>query len=423
MSAGPRSLALVAYQCGPGMGSVSQLGWQWFTHLAARHHRVTLVTHVRNRAAIEAAPDAPADARILYIDTEWLAGPLYRLSRRLFPHSEHSVFMLSQLDYFAFDLAALRVMKREVAHGCDWEFVHIVTPVTTLAPSRLHRLGLPLVRGPLNCGLPVPKGFGDVMQQDSMGLSRLRFLPALLERLIGSLRSCKAVLVATQATLQSVPSSARSRCVHMLENAVDPRLFKPGPLLMPPGPGRPLRISFVGRLVPVKALPLLLAAIGRLIQSGHRIELDVVGEGPMKAHWQACAAQWHIQNQVHWLGALPAPEVAQVMQGSHVFCLPSVRESGGAVVLEALACERPAIVMDFGGPAEIVDDTVGWKVQAQDTEDAVSGLMHVLLLALNSPHLCAVKGRAGRQRVLKHYTWDAKVRQAETLYDQMVPQA
>ena len=56
--AGEAELLLVAYQCGPGLGSVSQLGWQWFTGLAARRG-VCLVTHVRNRSAIEAAPDRP----------------------------------------------------------------------------------------------------------------------------------------------------------------------------------------------------------------------------------------------------------------------------------------------------------------------------------------------------------------------------
>ena len=68
------SVLLVAYQCGPGMGSVSQIGWQWFTGMAARRE-VCLVTHERNRAAIEAAPDRPAGARVIYIDTEWFAGP------------------------------------------------------------------------------------------------------------------------------------------------------------------------------------------------------------------------------------------------------------------------------------------------------------------------------------------------------------
>ena len=46
-------LLLSAYQCGPGMGSVSQIGWHWYSRLAQRLP-VTLLTHIRNRAALEA---------------------------------------------------------------------------------------------------------------------------------------------------------------------------------------------------------------------------------------------------------------------------------------------------------------------------------------------------------------------------------
>ena len=61
-------LLLVAYQCGPGMGSVSQIGWEWYSRLA-QQYRVTLVTHVRNRQAIAAAGGAVGDSEVIYIDT------------------------------------------------------------------------------------------------------------------------------------------------------------------------------------------------------------------------------------------------------------------------------------------------------------------------------------------------------------------
>ena len=58
-------------------------------------------------------------------------------------------------------------------------------------------------------------------------------------------------------------------------------------------------------------------------------------------------------------GAQPLDAVARFMQACHVFCLPSVRESGGAVLLEAMASARPVIALDFGGAGELVDEYVG----------------------------------------------------------------
>jgi len=408
------AVLLVAYQCGPGLGSVSQLGWQWFTGLAVRRP-VCLVTHVRNRAAIEASADRPADARVIYIDTEWFAGPLYRLSRSLFPRSEHAVFMVSQLDWFVFDAVALRTLRRERAAGARWRLLHLVTPVTVSAPTRLHRLGLPVVRGPLNCGLPVPPGFELLMRGDAMGLSKLRVLPALLEAIFGSLRQSAAVLVATAATRAALPRGLQTRAVQMLENAVDPDRFTPAEGAFPDA-DRPLRVSFVGRLVPVKALPLLLQAMARLRQEGMAVALDVVGDGPMIIPWREEAAALGLANCVQWHGALPAAGVAEVMRRSHVFCLPSVRESGGAVLLEAMACARPVIGMDFGGPAEVVDEAVGWKVAMPDEAAAIVGLARALREAYQQPSEAARRGQRARQRALDEHTWAAKLDIAEALY-------
>jgi len=424
------AVLLLAYQCGPGLGSVSQIGWQWFTGMAARRP-TCLVTHVRNRAAIEAAPDRPAattGARVIYIDTEWFAGPLYRLARRLFPRSEHAVFMVSQLDWFVFDAVALRTLRRERAAGAPWRLLHLVTPVTVSAPTRLHRLGLPVVRGPLNCGLPVPPGFEALMRDDAMGLSKLRVLPALVEALFGSLRHSAAVLVATAATRAALPRSVRPRGVAMLENAIDAQRFAPPTV---PAAGRAdradqaltvraLRVSFVGRLVAVKALPLLLAAMARLRAEGRAIELDVVGDGPMAAAWHAEAVALSLLDGVRWHGAQAAPAVADVMRASDVFCLPSVRESGGAVLLEAMACGVPVIGMDFGGPAEIVDAEVGWKVAMPDAETAVAGLAAALREAQDDAAGRRQRGRRAHDRTLARHTWPARMQAAEALYARLL---
>ncbi|WP_176049704.1 glycosyltransferase family 4 protein [Burkholderia sp. BCC1644] len=414
-------ILLVAYQCGPGMGSVSQIGWEWLAGLA-RVRPVTLLTHVRNRPAIDAAGPLPAGADIHYIDTEWLAGPLYRLARRFFPRSEHSVFLVSQCDYFAFDRAALRAARR-IARQHDgtmpWAVTHVVTPVTLSAPTVLHRLGLPLVRGPLNCGLTDPPGFGHVLRQESRWLWRVRALLKAFDRAIGSIAHSDALLVATDATAAAVPAAHRHRCIPMLENAVDLARFTPGTPLPPPGPDEPLAITFVGRLVPVKALDLLLHALHRLNAEGLRARLTVVGDGPMRAPWEALAQRLGLAAQVRFAGNLSHDEVAQAMHDCHVFCLPSIRESGGAVLLEAMACERPVIGLDFGGPAEIVDDEIGRCVPFDGPNSAIDGLADALRDCAARPDAWRWRGIFARQRVVDRHTWEARIAAAEQLYGRL----
>ena len=413
-----RKIIVAAYQCGPGLGSVSQIGWEWYSRLA-REHEVTLVTHVRNREALAAAGAPLAGSRIVYIDTEWFAGPLYRLSRRLFPFSEHSVFMLSSLDYFLFDFQAWRVLAARMRQGERYSLVHRVTPITLAAPSWLGRLGLPVVLGPLNCGLDTPAGFESVLRKDAVWLTRLRGVGRLAAAFSGATRHAARILTATQATLASVPARHRPRCRMMVENGVDLERFRASAWPQPPSATEPLRVLFVGRLVPFKGVGMLLDAAALAAASGRPIEVTIVGSGPMEQAWRAQAAALGIERRVRFMGALPAEQVAAEMARCHVFCLPSVRESGGAVLLEAMACARPVIAVGFGGPAEIVDDEVGRLLAPVSAGQVTADLAAVLADVCADPATWRRRGIAGRRRAEQMFSWPAKVAGAAAVYDEL----
>jgi len=421
----PRIL-LSAYQCGPGMGSVSQIGWHWYRRLAERLP-TTLLTHARNRDAIEAAGGPVADSEIRYVDTEWFAGPLYRVASRLFPKSEHAVFLVSSVDFYVYDREALRIARAERERGVQWELVHAPTPVSPLAATRLYRLGLPVVLGPWNGNLGTPKGFRALLRADSPWLYPIRHLGRVADALIGGTRHASMILTATEATLAGIPRTYRDRCVAMLENGVEPETFVPTPWPAPPQPAssaeeaEPLRLVFVGRLVPFKGIGLLLAALARLkVQVKVPLRLRIIGDGPMAEEWRAESERLGLQAEVSFAGALPAPAVAVEIAAAHCFCLPSVRESGGAVLLEAMACARPVIAVGFGGPAEIVDDEVGQLLPATDPDAVIEGLVRALEGLVQDPEAWRRRGEAGRNRVEARYSWDAKVDRAVALYRQLL---
>ena len=413
-------MVLVAYQCGPGMGSVSQIGWEWYARLS-REHRITLVTHARNRPALEGAGAPLKGSEVRYIDTEWFAGPLYRLARRLFPRSEHSVFLVSSLDYFAFDIAAYRWLRVELRGRNERPcLIHRVTPVTTVAPTLLGRLGLPLVIGPLNSGLKDPRGFGKIMQQESTWLIRVRGLTRLFDGLLGSTRRAARILVASRSTLAAVARRYRAKCRPMLENGVDLGCFEAAPWPAPPGEGTPLRVLFTGRLVPVKGLDMLLQAVARLRDAGQPVQLEIVGDGPMLAEWSALTGQLDLAEAVTFHGAQPQQVVARQMAACHVFCLPSVRESGGAVLLEAMACARPVIALDFGGPGEIADAEVGALLPLTDPEQVAQDLATTLQDVCKDPQAWRQRGEAGRIRAERQHSWPAKIAAADVIYQEVL---
>lgn len=415
----PRVL-LAAYQCGPRMGSVSQLGWEWYTRLAARTP-VTLVTHVRNRAAIEQAGGVRAGADTLFIDTEWFAGPLYRLAARLFPRSPHATFLLASLDFFVYDRIAERKLHCRWSQGERWDIVHAVTPVSPVAATRLYRLGPPLVLGPWNGGLGVLPSFKTIMRQDASWVYPLRSLGRLADTWIGTTRHAALILTATQATRAALPYSCQRQCVSMLENSVDLHTFTPSAWPPAPSAAQPLRLVFVGRFTPAKGLPLLFQAIAQVSQD-FPVQLVVVGDGPLAQRWRQEAADLGIGEFVDFRGVCSAAEVAEQLRRSHVLCLPSVRESGGAVLLEAMACARPVIAVQFGGPAEVVDDAVGRAVAATSPQAVIEALACALRDIVQYPDAWRARGEEGRRRAEQRYSWEMKVDQALGWYRRILAQ-
>ena len=410
----PRVL-LSAYQCGPGMGSVSQIGWHWYKRMATRTP-TTLVTHVRNREALERAGAPIADSEIIYIDTEWFAGPLYRFASCIFPKSQHAVFLVSSLDFYMYDRDMVKALH---TRRHEWDVVHAVTPVSPLAATRLHKLGLPLVLGPWNGGLASPKTFQRIMSDDSGWLYPVRNLGKLFDGVIGSTRNASILLSATKATTDSIVERYRDRCVAMLENAVDLNTFVPQAWPEPPSSERPLRICCVGRLVPFKGITMLLQAVARL-QMDLALDVHIVGDGPLKAELVSEARERGIADIVTFHGNLPPDQVAAEVRAAHVFCLPSVRESGGAVVLEAMASARPVVVVNYGGPAEIVDDEVGVALPPDGEEQVVEGLSNTFRDVFARPEHWRALGAAGRARAEQKYSWDAKVREVISMYDELL---
>jgi glycosyltransferase involved in cell wall biosynthesis len=384
---------------------------------------VTLVTHIRNYPYLMQVGAPLAHSEMIFIDTEWFAKYLYNLSLKLFPKSETAAFLLSSLDFFVYDWLAVKQLKQRQRAGAKWDIIHAVTPVSPVTATWLHALQCPTILGPKNGGLKNPPDFPEIMKEDSSWVYPLRNFGYLLDFFIGSSRNATVILTATQATLTSISPRYRSRCRHLLENGVDLNLFSPAP--WPPFPSltQPLRIVFIGRLVPFKGVSLLLEAIASL-KDKLPLLLTIIGEGPLKAKWQAQAEQLHLNEIITWYGMASRTQVVAQIQVAHVLCLPSVRESGGAVLLEAMACARPVIAIDFGGPAEIVDDTVGCAIPPHGGAPAViAALTQSLHDLFEHPQVWQQRGEMGRRRAEQLYSWESKIDQALALYEELLNNA
>jgi glycosyltransferase involved in cell wall biosynthesis len=102
-------------------------------------------------------------------------------------------------------------------------------------------------------------------------------------------------------------------------------------------------VLFVGRLYRRKRVDVLLRAAAEVRPRIPGLELRIVGNGPCAATLHALARELRLDQTVNWLGDVSRAALAEEYNRSSVFCLPSVQEGFGIVLLEAMAARRPIV--------------------------------------------------------------------------------
>lgn len=135
-------------------------------------------------------------------------------------------------------------------------------------------------------------------------------------------------------------------------------------------------VLYVGRLVAEKGLRELLAAAEALLSARPRLQLALVGDGPLRGELESRARAMPMP--VHFPGAKDAHHVAAWMTAADVVTLPSYSEGHPNVLVEALACGRPVVATAVGGIPEVVDASCGELIAARDGDALTTALGRVL---------------------------------------------
>ena len=104
------------------------------------------------------------------------------------------------------------------------------------------------------------------------------------------------------------------------------------------------------------------------------------------------------------------------LRGNDVFVFPSIREFGGGAVLEAMAMGLPPIVLDHGGPPELVPAPTGHILPLRSRSQIVADLRALLLSLCDDPDTLAPLGRAAQEHIHRWFTWEAKAQQILEVY-------
>lgn len=409
---------LVADQCDPEAVSVPLVGWS-HTRAIARLPgvRAHTVTQVRNLAKFQRAGLDPASYTAL--DSERVARPMWRLEELLRGGAGKgwtTVMALRSISYRYFERVLWKQFGPALRAG-EYDVLHRVTPLSPTLPSaiaaRCRRAGVPFVIGPINGGVPWPREFDGARRREREWLSYVRGAYRLVPGYRAMREAASAIIVGSRDTLRLEPERYHHKCVYIPDNSIDPARFAGEPVER--DAPSPMRVAFVGRLVPYKGADMLLEAAAPLIRDG-AVVVDLIGDGPERARLEAIIERERIGHGVERPGWIAHERLKERLGRAHVFGFPSVREFGGAVVLEAMALGVVPVVMDYGGPGELVTPATGVTMPMAPRAEVVQRLRAVLADLAARPHDVAAMGARARQRVFRSFTWDAKAAQVLEVY-------
>jgi glycosyltransferase involved in cell wall biosynthesis len=110
-----------------------------------------------------------------------------------------------------------------------------------------------------------------------------------------------------------------------------------------PAAVEPFTVLYVGRFYPRKRVDVLLRAAAILRKRLPELRVRIVGNGPCNDAWRALARELRLEGTVTWLGDVTRSQLAAEYNRASAFCLPSVQEGFGIVLIEAMAAGKPIV--------------------------------------------------------------------------------
>jgi glycosyltransferase involved in cell wall biosynthesis len=408
---------LIAESANPQWVSVPLIGWSLAKALS-NVADIHLVTQIRNRLAI-LETGFVENVDFTAIDSEVVMKPLWKLASLMRGGEGKgwtTVSALSSLGYYYFEYLVWKKFKNSIIKG-DYDVVHRITPLSPAVPSLLagqcSKYQVPFIIGPLNGGVPWPRGFDQLRRKEKEWLSYVRNAYKLLPGYRSTLKSSAALLIGSKDTYIKIPEKFHRKCVYLPENAINSECFSEESL---PVSGGTLRACFVGRLVPYKGPDMLIEAALPFLQSG-RLRLDIIGDGPMMPVLQEMIKKEHLDQQVSLRGWVEHSRLQELMCRSQLFTFPSIREFGGGVVLEAMALGLVPVVVDYAGPGELVTEDCGFKIPIGSRDEIITNLRMTLGKVIDGTLHLQKYSTAAKKRVMSLFTWEKKAKQIAEVYD------
>jgi glycosyltransferase involved in cell wall biosynthesis len=248
-------------------------------------------------------------------------------------------------------------------------------------------LGPPLIIGPIGGGETSPFPLRDGLGFRGKVLESLRDLSNATININPILRTglkrAAVVFTKTSDTRNLLSEAQRDKSVVFIEVSV-PETQIGHPRAMRQGSPR---LLYAGRLLYWKGVHIAIRAFAQVLSKLPSARLTIVGRGPEEARLRADVIAHDISQNVDFISWLPQRELTCLYNNHDLLLFPSLHDSSGWVVLEALCQGLPVVCLDVGGPKDIVTLKSGViiKTDGLNTNQVAANIAVQLYELLSSP--------------------------------------
>lgn len=334
-------LLVSAYACEPGKGSEPGVGWNWVQALIRRGYQVHVITRSNNRENIEKDPASQHPSLTFHYHD-------LSASARRWKHRRGGIYLY----YLLWQWGAYQLAKQLHARE-RFDRVHHVTFVSYRQPSFMGRLGIPFIFGPVGGGESTPPRLlrtlsfrGRINEIIRNAGSKVIAVDPFMH---STFSQAEIIACTTAETVARIPRRYHPKCVVQLAIGIDESEILASRCEAPTLP----RLLFVGRLVYWKGLHLALRALSEVRHALPGITMKIIGSGEDRTWLESEAQAAGVTDLLEWIPSKPHDEMVREYSQSTCLVFPSLHDSGGMVVLEALAVGLPVLCLDLGGPGTI----------------------------------------------------------------------
>lgn len=219
----------------------------------------------------------------------------------------------------------------------------------------------------------------------------------------GNLHAASAIGSTSLAMARQASKAFAHEKVFITPFGIDEQLFAPSPSTdKPQGEVVIGTVKALSYKYGIDTLIQAFALTQKRLATHQPIRLEITGGGSDLEKLKSLAKDLGIADQVVFHGPIEHDRVPEMLNRLDIYVALSRAESFGVAILEANACEKPVVVSDADGPAEVTVEGVTGLIVPKEDPEAASWAIERLVC---DEALRRRMGKAGREHVMGKYSW------------------